>query len=247
FDANTCETVNEYILNQIITDHPDKFELSFAGDRTVLLNIHTGEIIIWHTSSMEIIGSQYSTLFDALSSQLQEDLAVVQLAENSDWLAAIHLCAPNHWSPGEKIGQPFDHIHRPVPGMEKTMPHYRKMLESAFNKGPFTRFAWGISTDNRLNHHPVPPPGQDPDSWRGRSAAASKRLYVRTEKQNLIGFSAINAFLFTIRTYFYPVDELSNVEKTALWTAVQSMSEEALQYKGMQGVQEKLAELMLHD
>lgn len=121
------------------------------------------------------------------------------------------------------------------------MPHYRKMLESIIRKGPFTRFAWGVATDNRLNHHPEPPPGINPAEWRGRSVAPGAGLFIRTEKQNTVGFPSVNAFLFTIRTYFYAVETLSASEKIALHAAVCGMSPEALQYKGMNGLQELLA------
>lgn len=242
FHADTRRMVNDHLLRQLLAEYPERFDLSVIHNRTALRNLHTGEIISWNHSGMELTGSPYDSLFDALCSQVQEDIAVVQLTATGDWLAAIHLCAPNHWSPAEKIGRPFDSIHRPVPGMEKTMQHYRKMLESIIHKGPFTRFAWGVATDNRLNHHPEPPPGTDAATWQGRSAARDGQLFIRTEKQNTIGLPSVSAFLFTIRTYFYAVETLSAGEKTALHAAVCSMSPEALQYKGMNGLQELLTE-----
>ena len=158
-----------------------------------------------------------------------------------DWLAAIHLCAPNHWAAEDKVGKPFNVVHAPVPGMEKTMPHYFKMLQSVIQKGPFTRYAWGIATDNRLNHHPEAPPGINKQQWQGRAIDEHSQLYIRTERQNLVGFPQVNAFMFTIRTYFYEVTQLNNNEKKALWSAVRGMSEEALAYKGLTGVTDFLS------
>ena len=158
-----------------------------------------------------------------------------------DWLAAIHLCAPNHWAAEDKVGKPFNGVHAPVPGMEKTMPHYFKMLQSVIQKGPFTRYAWGIATDNRLNHHPEAPPGINKQQWQGRAIDGHSQLYIRTERQNLVGFPQVNAFMFTIRTYFYEVNQLNNNEKKALWSAVRGMSEEALAYKGLTGVTDFLS------
>lgn len=240
--ADTRKTLNDYLLHQLLAEYPERFDLSVTNNHNALRNLHTGEVVNWTLAGMELTGGPYNSLFDALCSQVQEDIAVVQLTATGDWLAAIHLCAPNHWSPAEKIGQPFDSIHLPVPGMEKTMLHYRKMLESVVRKGPFTRFAWGMATDNRLNHHPEPPPGIDIAAWQGRSVGRDAQLFIRTEKQNTIGFPSVNAFLFTIRTYFYAVETFSVAEKTALHAAVCGMSEEALRYKGMNGLQELLAE-----
>jgi hypothetical protein len=172
--------------------------------------------------------------FDALCSQFQEDIAVVQLEGEKDWLAAIHLCSPNHWDPRTKIGKSFDAIHTPVPEIGRTVKNYMVMLKMIVDKEPFTRFAWGIATDDRLNHHPEPPPGYDANEWKGRRVVdESTEFFVRVERQHLIGLKEVNAFIFTIRTYFYKVDDLSYEEKAALAKAVNSMTPPSLEYKGM--------------
>ncbi len=125
------------------------------------------------------------------------------------------------------------------------MPHYFKMLLSAVNKGPFTRFAWGISTDTRLNHHPEAPTGWDKQEWAGRHIEEGCDLFLRVEKQTLNGLPEVNAFFFTIRTYFYPVVELSLDERKALYTAVESMSQASQIYKGLAGKLSILQKLIL--
>ena len=231
--ATTLQQVNNYMVQQLQKEHPTYFDYSETGSQAILINLQTRKLLQWDKFSMEPDSSDYRSLFDALCCQVQEDVAICQLQDEKDWLAAIHLCSPNHWAPADKIGRPFNAVHAPVPGMEKTMPHYFKMLQSAVQKGPFTRFAWGIATDNRLNHLPEAPPGIHQQDWNGRRIDEAARLYIRTERQNLVGFPQCNAFLFTIRTYFYEVEQLANHEKTALWSAVRSMSPETLAYKGL--------------
>jgi hypothetical protein len=237
----TTRVVNNYIVQQLQKEHPGYFDYDETGDHCILINLQSRELIQWDKATMQLSKKNYVSLFDALCSQVQEDLAVCQLQDTRDWLATIHLCAPNHWAAEDKIGKPFDAVHAPVPGMEKTMPHYFKMLQSVIHKGPFTRYAWGISTDNRLNHHPVAPPGINQQAWQGRKINEASQLFIRTERQNLVGFPQVNAFLFTIRTYFYEFGLLEDHEKTALWSAVRSMSPEALAYKGLTGVTEFLS------
>jgi hypothetical protein len=229
-------------VQQLQKEHPTHFDYDETGDHCILINLQSRELIQWDKATMQLSKKNYVSLFDALCSQVQEDLAVCQLQDTRDWLATIHLCAPNHWAAEDKIGKPFDAVHAPVPGMEKTMPHYFKMLQSVIHKGPFTRYAWGISTDNRLNHHPVAPPGINQQAWQGRKINEASQLFIRTERQNLVGFPQVNAFLFTIRTYFYEVGLLEDHEKTALWSAVRSMSPDALAYKGLTGVTEFLSQ-----
>lgn len=185
-----------------------------------------------------------STDFDTLCSQFQEDIAVIQLDREKDWLAAIHLCSPNHWDPRTKIGKPFDAIHTPVPEIERTVKNYMVMLKMIVDKDPFTRFAWGIATDDRLNHHPEPPPGYNASEWRGRRIDDSSEFFVRVEKQHLIGLKNVNAFIFTIRTYFYKVEELNPEEQAALAKAVKSMTSASLEYKGMNLFKDQLLSLL---
>jgi hypothetical protein len=183
--------------------------------------------------------------FDSICSQIQEDVAVIQLEKERDWLAAIHLCSPNHWDPRTKIGKPFDVIHTPVPEIDRTVKNYIVMLKMIVAKEPFTRFAWGIATDDRLNHHPEPPPGYHAEDWRGRRVVDDNTtFFVRVEKQQLIGLKEVNAFIFTIRTYFYKVDELSVEEQVALARAVNSMTSASLEYKGMSQFKDQLVSLL---
>ena len=132
--------------------------------------------------------------------------------------------------------------------MQKVMDNHSKMMQLLINKGPFTRFAWGISTDDRLNHHPSVPKGFKGKDWHGRKISSYTKLYVRTEKQNMIGFPGVNALLFTIRTYFYDVDSLSPIEKRKLYYAIEDMSPESRIYKGVSGKEEILKKrLMAND
>jgi hypothetical protein len=231
--TGTITAVNQFLVSRLVEEYPAEFVLQAHS----LHNKKTGETLRWQGDWVGIDGDTYLSLFDALCGQVQEDLAICQLAGERDWLAAIHLSAPNHWSPAEKIGKPFGAVHGPVPGMEKLNQQYFKMLLTAVQKGPFCRFAWGIATDSRLNHHPQPPPGVDSVYWAGRKIGEyhSQPLYVRVERQTLTGLPACNAFVFTIRTYFYTIDELSTEEKKALLRAVESMTPESLAYKGLTG------------
>lgn len=208
FTDPTRKVVNEKLIELMTSEYPEVFKPEEIVDTT-----------------------GYLSLFDALCSRLQEDVAVVQMKGDNDWLTAIHLCSPNHWDPRTKIGRPFNDIHTPVPGIERTVKNYQVMLRMIIEKEPFVRFAWGIATDTRLNHHPEAPPGRD---------ANATEFFIRTERQNLVGLKQVDAFVFTIRTYFYKVADLDFDEKKKLAAAVNSMSPETLAYKGMTGLKDRL-------
>jgi dimethylamine monooxygenase subunit A len=233
----TKSAVNSFILEKMLLEHPDVFQKSNDS----IVNKRTLEEIPLSDGT----GEKYISLFDALCSQLQEDVAVVQMKDGKDWLTAIHLCSPNHWDPRTKIGRPFDAIHAPIPEIGRTVKNYQAMLKMVIDKEPFIRFAWGIATDTSLNHHPEPPPGEDVQRWRGRRIAdETTEFFVRTERQTLVGLKSVDAFIFTIRTYFYKVNDLTHEEKNALKTAVLSMSEASLEYKGMNGFKESLLKML---
>jgi hypothetical protein len=228
----TVARLNKFIATQLAKEYPGNFILT----EYTLHNKRTGETLQWNNDWISIDQPPYLSLFDALSAQVQEDLAIFQLDNEKDWLAAIHLSAPNHWSPAEKIGKPFGAIHSVVPGMERLNQQYAKMLLTLVEKGPFIRYAWGIATDTRLNHHPIPPPNIAPLNWQGRSIEDKEdKIYLRVERQTTTGIPPANAFLFTIRTYFYDIDDLTTDEKKALGMAVDSMSPASLEYKGLTG------------
>jgi dimethylamine monooxygenase subunit A len=238
FFPETTVAVNRFLVDRLTVEYPALFE---PQGLCILHNKKTGELLRWEEDWVNVRGSHYTSLFDALCSQVPEDIAVCQLEGTSDWLAAIHLCAPNHWAPADKIGKPFSEVHGPVPGMEKLNQHYFKMLVTAVQKGPFIRWAWGVATDTRLNHHPQPPPEIDPGYWQGRRVGdGDEPIYVRVERQTIAGLPACNAFVFTIRTYFYAIDELSREEKNALLSAVESMTPHSLSYKGLTGTIDSL-------
>ncbi|MFT3702325.1 MAG: DUF3445 domain-containing protein [Agriterribacter sp.] len=243
--APTIQRVNQYIVQQLLIEYPQYFIFTEDETQYSLHNKLKQEKIEWTTDWITIHGNIYLSLFDALCCQVQEDIAVVQQEDHTDWLATVHLCAPNHWSPTEKSGKTFATIHARIPGMDKTIQQHPKMLSAIIQKGPFTRFAWGVATDEQLNHHPFPPPGISGSVWNGRLNNQSK-FFIRTERQNLVGFLENDAFLFTIRTYFYDIDDLAQPEKEALWQAIRSMSNETLIYKGMDKMKEKIERKLFH-
>jgi hypothetical protein len=94
------------------------------------------------------------------------------------------------------------------------------------------RFAWGITWDDELNHHPEPPPAPN---RRPRFDPEDPRAFLRVERQTVWGFPEVGAALFTIRTYLYDVAEIRRdpARRGDLAAAVASMSPASLAYKGL--------------
>ncbi len=167
------------------------------------------------------------TDLDALACRVQEDLAVIQRDGNQHWLAAIHLCFPNHWAAEEKIGKTFAEIHEPVAGIDPINRQADKLVDAMINAtAGLVRFAWGVATDDRLNHHPSKELGRHFDP-------ANPRAFLRIERQTIWGFPEVEASLFTIRTYFEDLAILERDMRAKVISAIESMTPAALQYKGL--------------
>ena len=165
--------------------------------------------------------------FDSLAMLVQEDLCVLRVEHDRNWLAAAHLFLPNGWSAPGKIGKDFSTIHAPVAHIEPIVAaaaeHARVMMCAVDG---LVRFAWGIQFHDELDKHP----DLAGDQVRLESL---ERAHVRVERQTIWGLPTVKASLFTIRTYLYLCDVLPAELKISLASAVESMSPESRAYKGI--------------
>lgn len=236
--------LNRFVIAQLCAEYPEQFHLQQTGDRLHLECHLSGDRLEFAADGRyrdcrpaeTNIAPPYHSGLDALAMQIQEDLALVCLNGTENRLCAIHLCQPNHWAPREKIGRDFTGVHEPVPGMEKINAKAAQLLQACLQQGPFVRFAWGIATDDRLNHHPEAPPRWDAEAWSGRDFdPADPAAWLRVERQTLYGLPHINSVLFGIRTYHYALPDLSQTQQHLLSQALATMPTTSLRYKGLTG------------
>lgn len=171
---------------------------------------------------------------------MQDDLAVVSTEGDRHWLSAIHLCFPNSWAAEDKIGRTFAAVHAPVAGMDAMNRRGDELVRLMVGAtAGLVRFAWGITFDDRLNHHPDPPGVEAPPAG---FDPTRPRAFLRVERQTIWGFPDVAAALFTIRTYLYGCGDIRRdpVRREYLAAAIASMSPESLAYKGLAGAKDAL-------
>lgn len=235
--------LSQFLIETLCRQAPEYFELS-QHDKLIQLHCKlTGETLLLDEDYQlrDTRGLRHETgyqdILDAIACQLQEDLALIKLDDSGhELISHLHLCFPNHWSAEAKIGRGFIRAHVPVPEMERINRHIDKLIPALIYKGPYVRFAWGIATDTRLNHHPVAAAGVSQQEWQGRMFdPLNPALYLRVERQTLNGLPKLRSVLFTIRTYFYDITQLiKNTEhKAMLISAIHSMTDDELMYKGL--------------
>jgi dimethylamine monooxygenase subunit A len=177
----------------------------------------------------------YVSSLDALASQVQEDFTVISQMDNTNWISAIHVCLPSHWSAEEKIGKNFATIHAPVIGMEKINLRENAIVKTMITQPPMVRFVWELSTDTRLNHHPDSLPAKEFNIHH-------PQLYLRIERHVICGFPQQEAALTVVRTYFRDLVKMkknailhksrsASLEISQLISALDSMSDASIKYK----------------
>ncbi|AFY54762.1 Protein of unknown function (DUF3445) [Rivularia sp. PCC 7116] len=245
YSNSVAKAVAQLIINRLTTEYPQYFNLANHGNQLTLNCQLTKEILYFnqkfqllkYKSSDKSIFPDYISTLDALAAQIQSDILVISRNQNSDdWMSAIHLCYPNHFSAAEKIGKDFVSVHLPVAGIEKINQRAKAIVNTMIVRKPMMRFAWGLSTDTRLNHHPQPPSGIESKQWYGRNFDISNpRLFLRIERQVMWGLPEYDAAIFTIRTYFRDCREIKKdfVLKNKLISAIESMTPESLIYKDL--------------
>lgn len=230
-----ADTVTSFIAVRLAADHPHLFRVRREGHRAVLhCGLTDDSLALGHgmlqSDGGASVSPPYIDALDALACQVQEDFAVISTDSAGHWLSAIHLCFPNHWAAEDKIGRGFAAIHEPVAGIEpvKRQADSLVRLMVAAEHG-MVRFAWGVTRDDRLNHHPHDPPEQ-PD---GPFDFLEPRAFLRVERQTVWGFPRVGAALFTIRTYLTDCRDLTAEQQIELADAVDSMTPASLAYKGL--------------
>ena len=193
-------------------------ERVYADERLKVVSTLKSPVYALPKSRYHYPRPSYITLFDAIVSQIQEDVCVMQ----HDKMVAAHVCLPSWWSPTEKMGMSMGEMHADVPGMEKTA--YEHIWNACLHKSPYLRYNWTLTDTVILNQHPTKNIGKDFDK---------DDVFMRVERQVLKGFPEVHGVVFLIRTYVSSVKTLKKEQRTLLAQAIDNMSEAELEYKGL--------------
>lgn len=237
----------KFIAQRLETEHPKHFCL-LSGDGSLTLDCClTNEQLVFDKQWQFDVNAgniqaspPYVSAIDALACQIEEDLAVTCTEGDRHWLAALHVCFPSHWSPQDKIGRTFAQLHDPVPGMESMNRQESQFVDQMVHATDgLVRFVWGVQMGNDLNRHPdIVDAGKSSPTLQSVETEA----FVRVERQTIWGLPDVGASLFTIRPYLYRVAELRPGLRRMLCSALKSMTQSSLEYKGLAAYRDTLVE-----
>jgi len=169
-------------------------------------------------SDLSLLIGREERSFSSLSSRLQEDLVVVCLDGDDNWVEAASICFPNGWDACGAVGNSFDHAHKKVPNIknivygERTKKMIKAIIESSYC---FERVgAISINTSPEWIRHPAQADPREPFT------ANTDNLYIRFERQVCKGYqeigensSSVSGFVFLIKTYMLSFDRLTDHQK----------------------------------
>jgi dimethylamine monooxygenase subunit A len=190
--------------------------------RQTLHTEHGIELPPRQLSNAELVREAYVEIALAL----QEDFVVLHRGTNgSEQAALVCVCFPSAWRPERIAGRSFLDLHASVPEFESVAARSATLVSAMIERGPYVRFVWNVVADSRLDHHPDRSPRAP---W-----TADQPGFLRVERQLSVPFAAQQASLFLIRTYLYPLSELSTEERSTLRSALTLMTEPVRRYKGL--------------
>lgn len=175
---------------------------------------------------------------DLAARLVQEDLCLMlpdlMLPNKGYRLAAASVCFPLRWSLKEKLGQPLSQIHQRVPDYPQRLTrHVDNMFDRLKENSPALRFNWSLVDSPELHLAQNKQITQFNPAISADNAGAS--LWLRVEKQTLRRLPISRGILFTIRTFVYPLEKVTERPTVAaeLAKAVQSLKLEMQIYKNL--------------
>lgn len=174
-----------------------------------------------------------------LSLAFAEDFAVIDgHTAQIPWLA---VCLPSHWAPQDKVGRHFAEVHAPVADNRLLLTASEHLARLVTGTQRWERFVWTITPEPRLDMHPrrVPKP-----HWPENAAAEAlvAMANFRTERQTFIPLPEARQAIFTIHVESRPLAEAlaTPAQVEAVHTALASMSDAVLAYRGLAGARDRL-------
>lgn len=156
---------------------------------------------------------------------IQDDICILQERKSQYCLTAASLCSPSQWYLRDKFGQPLNHIHEAVPGLDAQIGNrVTRFFSHLRPENPVQRFNWSVQPGDNLYYI-------DKEK---KALAPGTTLFWRVERQSLRRLPVSRAVVFTIRIYLHPLRCLAEVPGAlpALFAAIDDCPPEQALYKG---------------
>lgn len=173
-----------------------------------------------------------------LSSQIQDDIVLLDQRDNALWLDAGAVTFAADWSIGFDVGMNFTEIHHPVPRVheEKIVSRAHQFLMSLQPGDQYRRTNWTMTIDRRLDTSTETYPNWASDrSTIAMDPDLPDRVHLRVEVQHLIRLPRSGSVMFLIRTYLLPLSDIAQVPvwRERMGRVLAELPEDMAEYKGI--------------
>jgi hypothetical protein len=219
-----------------LAETPDRYAGLLPGHER-LLNA-TGDLL----AGWGVCGPQAPRTLSKLGAAIEPDLLWLVADESGVFrLVGGVLCFPSGWALEDKIGQPMEFIHGPVPGLNAGLgPQIGQFLSRMKPDSAYLRHNWGLAATAELNLHPA--------LHRPRPSLPLNPacLWLRVEHQLLLALPG-GGVLFAIRIELMEISAVKNhaTAVQGLGRALRSMPEAVAAYKGIAEIRQALADWLV--
>ncbi|MBO1267272.1 heme-dependent oxidative N-demethylase family protein [Arthrobacter cavernae] len=223
------------VLETLASEYPEDMEFSRAGRACRWNNRLLGE-------EWEFTVGDDSSLpggpLGFLSSQVQEDIVLLDQREDALWLDGGVVTFAADWSMGFDVGMRFLEVHGPVPRIreEEIITRAQQFLMRLQPGQDYRRSNWTMTVGRRLDTSIETYPEWGPDRTSvADDPALPARLHLRVEVQHLVRLPRSGALMFLVRTHLASLEELATVPawRERLGKVLAELPEDMADYKGI--------------
>ena len=163
---------------------------------------------------------------------IEDDVVIMHRGK----LEACFVAFPSSWNAGEKVGKSLAELHKPIADNEALVRASEGIMRAMCSGQSYHRYAWGISSLDGYSNHPL---------YEKPEIKNLEDLTFRVEHERTMTIIEGETAVFLIHVDTYPLKDVLKTDFSLIKDAIDSMSDNVLEYKNLNKVKELMSEYIL--
>ena len=163
---------------------------------------------------------------------IEDDVVIMHKGK----LEACFVAFPSSWNAGDKVGKSLAELHEPIADNEALVRASDGIIRAMCSGQSYERYTWGITSLGGYSNHP---------KYDKPEIKNLDDLYFRVEHERTMTVIKDETAVFLIHVDVYPFKEVWETDNGLIKQAIDSMSENVLEYKNLIKVRELIHEHIL--
>ena len=163
---------------------------------------------------------------------IEDDVVIMHKGK----LEACFVAFPSSWNAGDKVGKSLAELHEPIADNEALVRASDGIIRAMCSGQSYERYTWGISSLGGYSNHP---------KYDKPEIKNLDDLYFRVEHEKTMTVIKDETAVFLIHVNVYPFKEVWETDNGLIKQAIDSMSENVLEYKNLVKIKELIHEHIL--